>query len=61
MIWSYGNGRILDLSSEVMESESCGGWGVELFLNCFVLSFMMREVGWEIQRIRRVNFSSLEC
>lgn len=35
--------------------------GNGLYLNCLVLSFLMREVGWEMRKLHQTNCSSLVC
>ena len=46
--------------SEVKESANCGD-GDFLFQDFFVLSLLLKEVGWETQRSRRANYGNLGC
>lgn len=43
----------------LLESDNCDDDN-GLFLNCLVLSLLMRELGWETWGIRQVNYS-VEC
>lgn len=63
LLWDqsgWGEGRRLELSLGAKQSENSSN-GNGLSSNCLVLSFLMRYVGWETQRIYQVNYSSLLC